>query len=275
MFWFVFLLVFILGLVVGSFITAYTHRTVRGKSVAKGRSICPSCKHKISWYDNIPLFSYLLLGGKCRSCRRRISIRYPLIEISTALVFVLVKNAYHQCALGANSILPSSTAICFWKEGLGLLLLPYLIFVVSALIALYVTDIEEQIIPDTLSYSLFAITLAMLIVVSPDDLFFRLFFGIFLSFSFLILHIITLGRGMGLGDVKLVLFAGMFLGFKLSLVWIFLSFVIGASVGVLLILASKAKFGKQIAFGPFLIVSFFLIVFFGDFLFEKLFPYLK
>jgi leader peptidase (prepilin peptidase)/N-methyltransferase len=176
--------------------------------------------------------------------------------------------------LGVNNFLPSSAVICFWEESLGPLVLPYLLFIASGLIAIFVTDIEKQIIPDTLSYSLFAITFAMLVVVSPEDFFLRLFVGFAVSLSFLILHLITLGRGMGLGDVKLVIFAGMFLGFKLSLVWIFSSFVIGALVGILLILASKAKFGKQIAFGPFLIVSFFMIMFFGDFLIEKLFPYL-
>lgn len=275
MIWFYFLVIFIFGLIVGSFLTAFTHRTPKGQSVAKGRSTCPHCKKKIAWYDNIPLFSYFFLGGKCRKCKKKISIRYPLIEAATALLFLLVAAAYYQCFAGANCILPKSDTLCFWKEHLGILALPYFLYIVSSLVAIFATDLEEQIIPDSLSYSLFAITSIVLIIASPEDLFLRLLTGFVLAFTFLMLHILTRGRGMGLGDVKLVLFAGMFLGFKLSLVWLFTSFVLGAIVGVILILASKAKFGKQIAFGPFLIVSFFLIVIFGDFLLDKLFPYLK
>jgi len=274
MLWPLILIIFVFGLIVGSFLTAFTHRDVRGESVTRGRSICPNCKSKISWYDNIPLVSFLLLSGKCRKCKKKISFRYPLIEIITALTFLFVSTVYFQCGSGINTIFPENSILCFWKESLGSYALPYLLFIASALIGIFVTDIEKQMIPDSLSYSLFAITAVVILAASPEDLYFRLFTGFVVSLLFLVLHIITLGRGMGLGDVKLVLFAGMFLGFKYSLVWIFMSFVIGATVGVLLILASKAKFGKQIAFGPFLIVSFFLIMFFGDLLLGKFFPYL-
>lgn len=274
MFWFILLTIFIFGLIVGSFITSYTHRTVRGKSVAKGRSLCPNCNKNISWYDNIPVVSYLMLGGKCRRCKKSISIRYPLIELGTAIVFVLVSNAYYQCSLDVGNFLPASKVMCYWQQSLGVVALPYFLFISSALIAIFVTDIEDQIIPDILSYTLFVFTFTVLLVVSPEDFYLRIFTGFALSFSFLVLHLVTLGRGMGLGDVKLVIFAGILLGLKLSLVWVFLSFIIGALLGTILIFASKAKFGKQIAFGPFLIVSFFIVLFYGDCLIEKLFPYL-
>jgi prepilin signal peptidase PulO-like enzyme (type II secretory pathway) len=256
--------------VVGSFLSAYSFRAVRGKSVSKGRSVCPRCKKKIIWYDNIPLLSFLLLSGKCRNCKKKISLRYPLIELGTAFVFAFIAGYYYQCTGG----LLVSTSVCFWVEGMGLLAIPYLIFISVALMAIFITDIEKQMIPDELSYSLFSITFIALIISSPEDLYLRLFTGFFLSLSFLFLHLITLGRGMGLGDVKLVLFAGIFFGFKLSVVWVFTSFVLGAIIGVILILLSKAKFGKQIAFGPFLIVSFFLIILFGDTILTRLFPYL-
>jgi prepilin signal peptidase PulO-like enzyme (type II secretory pathway) len=273
MFWFSILAIFILGLVVGSFITSYTHRVVRGKSVSKGRSLCPHCKNKISWYDNIPIISYILLGGKCRNCKKKISLRYPLIELATALLFILVYLNVFYCATGLQGLSLQSNTLCFWQEQIGVLALPYFLFITVSLIAIFVTDIEEQIIPDFLSYSLFVFSFLVLIIASPEDLYIRIFTGFALSLSFLLLHLITLGRGMGLGDVKLVIFAGILLSWKLSLVWVFVSFVIGAIVGVILIAASKAKFGKQIAFGPFLIVSFFLVIFLGDCLLTKLFPF--
>jgi len=274
MLWFSLSAIFILGLIVGSFITAYTHRAVRGKSVSKGRSLCPNCNNKISWYDNIPIFSFVVLGGRCRNCNKKISLRYPLIEFATALVFVLISLFGYRCMLPVQGLIVESTVLCFWQEQIGILVLPYFLFIAASLIAIFVTDVEDQIIPDSLSYSLFVFTFLALIIASPEDLYIRLFTGFALSLSFLFLHLITLGRGMGLGDVKLVIFAGILLGWKLSLVWIFLSFVIGAVVGVILIAASKAKFGKQIAFGPFLIVSFFLTIFVGDCLLAKFFPYL-
>ena len=273
MLWFSILAIFILGLVAGSFITSYTHRVVRGKRVSKGRSLCPHCKNKISWQDNIPVISYILLGGKCRNCKKKISLRYPLIELSTAALFTLIASYSNFCLSNVQGVSLYSSVLCFWHDSLGVLALPYFLFIAFSLIAIFVTDIEDQIIPDFLSYSLFVFTFLMLIIASPEDLYIRIFTGFALSLSFLFLHLITLGRGMGLGDVKLVIFAGILLGWKLSLVWVFVSFVIGAIVGVTLIAASKAKFGKQIAFGPFLIVSFFLVVFLGDCLLAKLFPF--
>src|SRR4030065_684303 len=83
------ILVLVCGLIIGSFISAYTYRTPRNLSVIKGRSICPKCKTEISWYDNVPIVSYFFLKGHCRNCSKKISIRYPLIEFSTATVFII------------------------------------------------------------------------------------------------------------------------------------------------------------------------------------------
>src|SRR3990172_8718504 len=119
----------ILGLAVGSFLSAYTWRWPRGISIAKGRSICPKCKKQIAWYDNIPLFSYLILGGRCRNCHKKISLRYPLIEFSTAVLFILVVNL-----LGG-----------FGK--LGFLLTTSYLLLATILIAIFIIDFENQLIP--------------------------------------------------------------------------------------------------------------------------------
>src|SRR5260221_14472708 len=112
----------ILGLVIGSFLSAFTYRFPRDISTAKGRSKCPRCGSLISWYDNIPLFSFILLSGKCRNCQKPISIRYPIIELTTAVVFVVV---------GFNIL--NLVLACI-------------------LISIFVIDFEHQIIPDELIF---------------------------------------------------------------------------------------------------------------------------
>lgn len=250
--------IFTLGAVVGSFLSAYTHRWPRGESVSYGRSYCPNCRKKIPWHDNIPLLSYFLLKGKCRNCRKKISLRYPLIEFFTGIVFTVIYYFLQNC-----SIYPLS-AICGWQELLGGYALPFLLFTASALLAIFVIDFEEQLIPDRLAFLLFG-TSFLLIVLSPTpDLYNRLLTGFSLAVFLLLLHLVTRGRGMGLGDVKLALFGGFFFNWPLALVWVYSSFVIGAAVGLLLIALDKAKFGKQIAFGPFLVISFFVTLFWGE-----------
>lgn len=248
-------LMFILGGVIGSFIGAYTYRWPRGISIKKGRSFCPKCKEKISWYDNIPLLSYLLLGGKCRNCGKKISVRYPLIELSTALLFIMTYTFKGTTLQGS-------------------LILPYLLAITAELIIIFVIDLENKLIPDEATFFIFSLASLALILSSNDD-FYRIFFHAFLaSLFFLFLHFITKGRGMGLGDVKLVLALGLvFTNWKLLVVWLFLAFIIGAVVGVFLILISKAKWGRQIPFGPFIIIAFFITLFWGETLSGYIIPF--
>lgn len=246
-----------LGAVFGSFISAYSYRWPRGISVSEGRSFCPNCKVRISWYDNIPLLSYLLLGGKCRKCHKKISLRYPLIELSTGVLYVLV---------------------AFFLGGLnisGFFLTAYYLLLTSTLVAIFVIDLENKLIPDETVFLLFSLA-SFSLLLSSNPTFYAVMFSAFAaSLFFLLLHLVTRGRGMGLGDVKLVLALSLvFTDWRHLLLWLFLAFTIGAVVGIFLIVLGKAKFGKQIPFGPFLIVSFFLVLFIGNFLVNLLFPYL-
>lgn len=252
--------VFGFGLVFGSFIGAYTYRWPRNISINKGRSFCPKCKKKINWYDNIPLLSYLLLGGKCRNCGKKISLQYPLIELSTALLFVLV----YSLKSTALQELPLQ----------GIWTLPYLLAITAALTIIFIIDFENKLIPDEATFLIFTIS-SLVLLLSENDNFYQSFFNAFLaSLFFLFLNFITKGRGMGLGDVKLVLALSLvFHNWHLLVVWLFLSFVIGAFIGVFLILIGKAKWGKQIPFGPFLIFAFFITIFWGNSLLQVLFPY--
>ncbi len=244
----------VLGLVVGSFIAALTYRLPRNISIAKGRSRCNFCKSQIAWYDNVPLISFFILGGRCRSCKKSISLRYPIIEALTAATFLLTPVFYPHLTKNLNFLFST-----FAPLSLALLLVVF-----SVLIAIFVIDLEHQIIPDLLTFTLLGILVFYLLLISYPDLFLSFFAGLLSALLLLAIHMLTKGRGMGLGDVKFAIFGGMFLGYPLFLVWLMGSFVLGAIVGVILILIGRASFGKQIAFGPFLALSLILTALFGN-----------
>ena len=260
--------IFIFGLIFGSFISALSWRMPRGIQTKKGRSVCDECDYQLTWKDNIPLLSYLLLKGKCRSCKKKISLRYPLIEIFTGLTFLLIGYVYFNC----SHLLFIDSPVCFWKQTTGLFSLPYLLIISVIMITIFVIDLEHQIIPDRLNFALFAIVF-ITIFIFDVSLWDRLFAGFAAGLFLLILHLITLGKGMGLGDSKLAIPVGMFFGMNLMISWMFMSFLIGAVIGVFLIALNKAKFGKHIAFGPFLLISFFLTRGFGGFIESCMFFY--
>lgn len=228
-------LIFVLavGLALGSFLGAFTHRLPRKESFVEGRSRCPHCRAEIKWYDNIPLFSFLLLGGRCRSCGQKISVRYPLIELATALGILGIY------------ILNLKSPI-------------FLILVLLLTISIFVIDLEKKIIPDELIFLGLGLTILALLLGWDDNFYLHFLGGFSSSFFLLLIHLVTKGKGMGLGDVKYALFAGTFLGWPGAISWLFLSFLTGAGVGVILILLGKARLGRHIPFGPFLAVSFLL-----------------
>lgn len=234
MFWSPFF-VFILGLCVGSFLNVLIYRLPSGLSLG-GRSFCPNCHKKISWYDNIPVLSFLILRRKCRSCRSPISVRYLIVELLTGALFLLV----------------------YYSFSSSLWLMVYGLWLVSALIVIFFVDLKHQIIPDQIIYPTILISLPFTINHLPFVVYSALAAGLF----FLLLHLVTKGRGMGFGDVKLAFLMGLILGFPKIILALYLAFLTGAIVGVILILGRKKRFGQHIPFGPFLAGST-LIVFFG------------
>ncbi len=223
------ILLLVLGLVIGSFLGALTYRLPRNVSIASGRSKCPNCHHTISWYDNLPVVSYLILGGKCRNCHKEISIRYPLIEIATAIIFLVVGLSF--------------TAL----------------IIACILIAIFIVDWEHQIIPDELIFiGLFIFLLSInfnLTLLLP---------GLLSALVLLFLNLITKGKGMGMGDVKLAILVGSLVGMNFLFVWLFFSFVSGAIVGIILMTVKVATLKYKIAFGPFLIIGLVLTIYFGQ-----------
>lgn len=227
-------LLFVVGLVFGSFFAALSFRLPRKLSVVVGRSFCPRCKKQISWYDNIPVLSFLLLGGKCRFCKKPISWRYSAIELTTAVGFLLI---------GPN---------------------PFYLLLFSILLLIFVVDFEHQIIPDTFVFWGLGFVTFYLLFIIPDSLFPSLLTGFVSSLILLLIHFVTRGRGMGLGDVKFALLGGMIVGIKLWLIWLFLAFLTGGIVGIILILARRAGLKDKIAFGPFLVFSVPVTLIWGE-----------
>lgn len=216
---------FVFGLVFGSFVAALTYRLPKGLSNFKGRSFCDRCKKQIHWYDNIPLLSYLLLNGKCRSCGKRISVRYPLIELTTAIAFVLIGVSI------------------YW-------LLMFLI-----LFSIFVVDFEYQIIPDEL-----IATGVILLTLNGRLQLSGLLAGFICASILLLIHLVTKGNGMGLGDVKFAILGGLLVGLKMAIPWLIVSFLTGGLIAVILIICKAKGLKDKIAFGPFLIIGLLVLL---------------
>lgn len=244
-------LLFFLGACAGSFLGVVLYRLRRGGSALKGRSVCDHCQKKIAWYDNIPLLSFILLGGRCRHCRQPINPEYPLIEFLVGVQFVWV---YWLLKINFNWF--------NWVEGwysFGLLIYWLILFSGSLAIAIY--DFKYLLIPDQI--------LLPLIVIAGLRLFVSHQWSVLLaasaSMAFLgSLHYLTRGKGMGLGDVKLGFLLGLILGWRLTIVAYFLAFLTGAIAGVILILIKKKRFRDRIAFGPFLLWGMIVAKLWGE-----------
>lgn len=242
--------IFIFGLLIGSFLNVLIYRLPRFLPIT-GRSICPKCKKKIIWYDNIPLLSFVFLGGKCRFCHSPIWISYPLVELGTGILFVMSYQWLVREIRGYQ----------------GIFELFFVFFILSVLVVIFVTDLRYQIIPDQIIFpAIVATFLFQILNYSNDQLLMTNYLLSALSSSlfFLILYFLTKRRGMGLGDVKLVFLMGLLLGFPKIILAFYLAFLTGAILGVILILIGKKRFGEHIPFGPFLTMAMVISLFWGN-----------
>jgi leader peptidase (prepilin peptidase)/N-methyltransferase len=254
----IYIFVALFGLCIGSFLNVVIYRTEEEKSFAKGRSFCPSCKHSLNWKDLFPVFSFLFLGGKCRYCREKISIQYPLVELVTGLIFVLILNFKFEI-LNQFEIFQFLNII-FW------------FYVASVLIIIFVYDLKHYLIPDNVLfpaiiiagiYRIFEICLPAIgqgFSVSLLNYFYAILIGAGFFFA---IWFVSQGKWMGFGDVKLAILLGLILGFPNILVGLFLSFLFGAIIGVLLMVLQKKEAKSEVPFGPFLIFGTFVALFWG------------
>ena len=262
--------IFTFGMIIGSFLNVVILRYNTGESIANGKSACFSCAKRLSWYELIPIFSFAVLRGKCGSCKSKISWQYPLVEFFTGLLFLAVYlklNGFY--FLNKLNLLTS-----YYPQPLDYL---YYLAIFSILIVITVYDIRHKIIPDLLVFSFAFLSLVWLIAYLGFSNLFQpssildLFAGPILALPFFLMWLLSRGRWMGLGDAKLALGMGWFLGLVSGVSAVIFGFWIGAAVSVLLLIGQKLNLaGKkltiksEIPFAPFLILGL-LAVFFFDF----------
>jgi leader peptidase (prepilin peptidase)/N-methyltransferase len=242
------IIIFGLGLIVGSFLNVVILRLNTGRSIATGRSACARCDNKLAWYELIPVFSFLGLRGKCRSCKAPISFQYPLVELITAIVFMLL---YTQSRFFVES------------SFLNLVSLIGGAVIASLLIVIVVYDIRHKIIPNNIVYPFIVLSLVSVFwrtATVPEFMVVpALVSGILLSAPFFFIWFFSKGKAMGFGDVKLALGIGWLAGILGGITVFLLSFWFGAVVGLLLMASSRAGMKSQIPFAPFLIVAYFIV----------------
>ena len=222
----------LLGLAVGSFLNVCIHRLPRGESLNSPPSRCPHCDYRLRWSDNIPLVSYAFLGGRCRQCRARISVRYPIVELVTMALFVA-----HGAVFG-------------WTP----LLVPRLVFA-CAMVVLFAIDLEHHLLPNVITLPGIAVGLIASAVLPPGIV--DALIGVLIGGGVLWLigeaYFRYSGQeGMGGGDVKMLAMIGAFLGWKLVLVTLVLSSVLGSVIGLLVIAARKGGMKYALPYGTFL-----------------------
>lgn len=250
-------LLFIIGAILGSFLNVYIYRSVRSESWVAGRSKCESCKNIIAWYDNIPLLSYLLLGRKCRHCKKRIPLIHPVIETLTGVLFVWWywggSFFFHLSQEPMKYLQP-----LFWL-GVAILLL-----------VIFFADLLYFIIPDLAVLGLLFLTvfyrifLTYLGVMQSKDLYLSIIITCIFTIFFASLWFFTKGKGFGFGDVKLIIPLSLLLGWPKIMVGVFTAFLVGAIVGLVLITFGKRQFGQHLPFAPFLISSTFFALLWGE-----------
>lgn len=251
-----FIIIFISGLCVGSFLNVLIDRLPREESVIKGRSHCEKCKKELAWLDLIPLVSFLSLQGKCRYCRTRLSFYYPIIELTTGVLFVTTLYL-----LGGIRIYDLRFMIS----------LGYYLFITSSLIVVFFTDLKYGIIPDKVIVPAILISFLYLILNTNYLILPHLLSALGACLFFLILFLITKGKGMGFGDVKFAFLMGLVLGFPKIIVSLYIAFLTGAIIGCILIIWRKRKLkGASIPFGPFLVLGTFIAIFWGELVLQKI-----
>ncbi len=240
------IVIFLLGSAVGSFLNVVIDRLSRGESIIAGRSYCEKCKKKLAPFELIPIFSYLFLKGRCKKCKTKIPTRLLFIEALTGFMFVFL-------------------FILFLLNIFTLIKVIFLAVILSIFICIMFSDLEYGIIPDELIIGFTAISLLNLFIFEQMSLVNSFLSGISLFIFFVSLFFITKRRGMGFGDVKLSFGLGLFLGFPKIVVAMYLAFLTGAAVSLILIAWGKKKLKKDtIPFGPFLIFATVVSYFFGE-----------
>jgi leader peptidase (prepilin peptidase) / N-methyltransferase len=244
-----YLMIFFLGAAIGSFVNVLALRLPKEERIGLSRSRCPKCKEKLKWSDLIPIFSFIVLRGECRHCGKKISFQYPLIEMVLGVLFVLFAIKYQALYDISN--------FYFYRD---------LLFT-SILTTIFLTDLRYYLILDKVSLPGIAIAFGVNLFLwnhfwlSVQSLLLAIFVG---AGFFLLQYILSKGRWIGAGDIRLGALMGAMLGFPQILVALFLSYISGAIISLLLIGLSKKTMKDQVPFGVFLSASTVFSLFFGN-----------
>ena len=233
-----YIIIFLYGIVIGSFLNVCIYRIPKQESIVKVRSHCMDCGYQLKWYDLVPLFSYIALRGKCRKCGARLSAQYPIIEAANGLLYCIVFYV-----LGFTVY---SGLICL---------------LVSALLALSVIDFRTYEIP--IGFNVFILTLGLIHLALDYQNWLQYVIGLVAVSMFLyVIYIVTKGRGIGGGDIKLMAACGLLLGWKLIILAFMLGCIIGAVIHLLRMRISRAE--HVLAMGPYLSIGVFVAAMWGS-----------
>jgi leader peptidase (prepilin peptidase)/N-methyltransferase len=242
----------VFGSIVGSFLNVCIYRIPGDRSIILPRSYCPHCGQPIKFYDNIPVLSYLMLKGQCRTCKARISLQYPAVELITA----------------------SLSALLFWRYGLSLQYLATFSFTCSLIVITFI-DLEHQIIPDVITLPgipLFFLAAVFIMKLRLIDVVLGIIIGggilYLIAFAY---ELLRKTEGMGGGDIKLLAMIGAFLGWQSLWFIIMVSSILGAVIGITAMVIQKEDMKYAIPFGPFLSVGAVSYLFFGSYVTGLLF----
>ena len=233
-----YIIIFLFGIVIGSFLNVCIYRIPKKENIVKIRSHCMECNYQLKWYDLVPLFSYIFLGGRCRKCKTGLSVQYPLIEGLNGILYVLI--------VAVNGLTIESLLYC-------------LMF--SALVTLSVIDFRTYEIP--LGINLFILALGLIRVGLDYKNFLNYLIG-FLSVSgFLyLLYLLTKGRGIGGGDIKLMAVSGLMLGWKCNILALAFGCILGSIIHLIRMKVSKED--HVLALGPYLSVGIMIATLWGN-----------
>lgn len=233
-----YIIIFLYGVVIGSFLNVCIYRIPKQENIVKIRSHCMNCGYQLKWYDLVPLFSYLCLRGRCRCCKQKISVQYPLIELLNGALYCIVFAVY---GISVEALLYALLA--------------------SALITLSVIDFRTYEIP--VGINIFILALGLIRIATDFTHWSDYAVGFLVVSGFLYLvHLVTRGRGIGGGDIKLMAVSGLLLGWK----QILLAFVMGCIIGSIIHIARMKISGQghMLAFGPYLSIGILISALAGD-----------
>lgn len=239
------IILIIVGLIFGSFLNVVIYRLPRGLSIIKPGSFCPSCNSPIKWFDNIPVISFIILGGKCRNCKKPISLRYPVVEILTAIALLLVYKKFY-----------------FSFQFFGSVIFAF------SLIVLAFIDLENKILPDKITLSGFVFFLFYSIS-NPykkilDSLGGALVGAGSLLLIYLLYYYIRKEEGLGFGDIKMMLMVGVFLGLRKTFLTLIIASLIGSLAGLVIAIIMKKGMKYALPFGVFLSIGAFVSLLWGN-----------